>query len=163
MMNNKKECFLFKASSVVYMWIAFGCGFIAWLMMFCPALNDTVRGNGPIAATSIFFPSMGGVTQGAWPAFIGYMLVIFAMLANGILALPFVQPSAKTEKIVLFSSLGAEFVGLVLVSLISVEYCGLNGSWTSLAGSYIMGGTITFIVFDVLMMAATGLAIHQDW
>lgn len=164
-MKGIKKFFFETMSSVVYMWIAVGCLFIAWLMMFAPAGYQTINPliGQVVPATSIFFTNSSGTIQGAVPAFVGYMFVIVAMLALAVLALPFVQPSAKVEKIVLISSLVLEFVGLLMVSMILIEYCGLNGRIEFLKTCYLKGGTISFIVFDILAIGCTTMATVLDW
>ena len=163
-MKEIKKFFTETLSSVWYMGFAFLFGLIAMLMMFAPAFYNTCVGFRPYAATEVFFDAAGGLVKGAWPAFLGYMLVTLGFVATGIIALPIIRPSAKLEKVILIGSVICEFAGLILVSLILVEYNGFNNVASEIAAkSYLKGGTISFIVFDILTMCSTAMAALLDW
>ena len=106
-----------KLSSVFYMWVGLGFGLLAVLMMFVPF----VKMSGDIlAAKSLFFGNE--VYGGAWPSFVGFMFILVGALMMGIMALPMIQPSSQTEKIVLISAGVLLLVGGILVGLIHVLY-----------------------------------------
>lgn len=132
-------------SSVVFMWIGVGLAIIATLMMFVPGIQG-----GSIASSAAIFwgPVTAGVYSqavnvGAWPAFVGYMLILLGGLILAVLALPFVQPSAKAEKITCIVSGICLLAGAVLVFLTTTIFVSLNGLdaklYTQLAGPYIAG------------------------
>lgn len=114
-----------KLSSIFYMWFGFGAAIVSVLSMFLPFL---ICDNNVKPATYFFFNDATGTVLGAWTSFVGFMLILAAGLCLAIMALPFVQPSAKVEKIVLISSFIALIVGLFLVAFTSVIYTWLNTS-----------------------------------
>jgi len=131
--------------SVVFMWISFALVVIAVLMMFVPlysiegqVLSATVNGG--------FFGN--ALHQGAWPSFIGYMLILAGGIITAILGLPFSQPSYEGEKLILIIASALECLGIALVMTCVVWYCLLNGQpelithsgYYVQAGSYITSG-----------------------
>ena len=147
-----------KLSSVFYMWIGLGLGLLAVLMMFIPfACYDEGY---IIAARHLFWGE--GESGGAWPAFVGQMLILVGALMMGVMALPFIQPTIKAEKIVLISSAAAIFVGLVLVCLIPVEYSLLGGAFYSHLDYFHVGFYLT-IVFSLGAIAMDVIALVLDW
>lgn len=144
-------------SSVVFMWITFALGIVGILMMFVPCLYINAV---PTAASSIFFPV--GTRGGAWPSFIGYLLIGLGSLLTAFVALPFFQPSRGLEMKLLFTATGLIFVGAILVMLLKVFYAAAN-SWstyplyTLLAGPYITMGLSVFAI------ASNIYAIKLDW
>jgi len=145
-----------KVSSVVFMWIAFGIGVIAVLMMFTPAVN---AGGTNYSATSCFFDSASGLAKGAWTCFVGYMLILAATIVNAVLGLPMVQPSAKTEKIVLISSIAAYVIGIVLVMTVAAVLTSLN----NLVMCYLQAGSYLAMSFSILCIVCDCVALKLDW
>ena len=138
-MNNNK------LDSVVFMWISFGLTLLAVLMMFVPAF---IAEGQTYNAISGFFNSESGTYKGAWPAFIGYMLILAGGLATGVLALPTIQPSYGAEKLTLLIASVLEAIGIFLVMMCVVWWCLLNygnvdyvthSGYHLHAGSYICG------------------------
>lgn len=145
-------------SSVFYMWVGLGLGVLSVLMMFVPfAVYD---GGYVIPARYLFWAS--GVSGGAWPAFVGYMLILVGALMMGVMALPFIQPTIKAEKIVLISSAAAILIGLILVGLISVEYPLLGGTFYSHL-DYFHAGFYLTLVFGLGAIAMDVIALVLDW
>ena len=144
------------------MWMAFAVGVIAVLAMFAPTMFNNDTG---IESASAYFWNYGDSIKGAWPAFVGYMLILAASLASAVIALPFVQPSAKVEKIVLISSIVALGIGLVAVGLLQVEYSLMNSGnvgYTLNDLVYYPGWYIT-IVFGAIALAMDVIAVKLDW
>ena len=145
-------------SSVFYMWLGLGLGVLSVLMMFVPfAVYD---GGTIIAARHMFWGL--GESGGAWPAFAGYMLILVGALMMGVMALPFIQPTIKAEKIVLISSAAAILIGLILVGLISVEYPLLGGTFYSHL-DYFHAGFYLTMVFGLGAIAMDVIALVLDW
>ena len=145
-----------KLSSVFYMWVGLGFGLLAVLMMFVPVANV----NGSIVASKdLFFGS--GVYGGAWPSFVGYMFILVGALMMGVMALPFIQPSSSTEKIVLISAGGLILVGAVLVGLIHVLHTAMNGFYQYL-DNYCAGYFLA-LSFAAIALAADAMALALDW
>ena len=147
-----------KLSSVFYMWVGLGLGVLAVLMMLVPfARYDGVS---TIAARHMFWSV--GESGGAWPAFMGYMFILAGALMTGVMALPFIQPSIKAEKIVLISSAALIFVGAILVGLISVEYPLLGGTFYTHLDYFHVGFYLT-MVFSAGAIAMDVVALVLDW
>lgn len=149
-----------KLSSVFYMWLAFALGLIAVLFMFTPVMvNEDLK---DVAATSIFWND--GIRNGAWPAFIGYMLILAGTIASAVIALPIVQPSAKVEKIVLISAIACMVIGLVGVGLAQIEYSKFNtGFEFSLDRlKYLWGWYVTMIA-GTIAVGMDCVALALDW
>ena len=150
-----------KFDSVVYMWISFGLIVVAVLMMFVPLYT---------AEGVVFSATHNGgffgnaLHEGAWPSFIGYMLILVGGIITGVLALPFIQPSYQGEKLVLIAASAIECIGIALVMTCVVWYCLLNGhpelithaGYTVHAGSYITTG------LTILAVACNTRAILLD-
>ena len=150
-----------KLSSVFYLWFAFGLGLLAVLMMFVPTLTNEF---GDItSAKALFFPSYG--PKGVWPTFVGFMLILAAALASGIIALPFVQPSAKVEKIVLISSIAALVIGAISIGLISVFYGAFNNFDVGfeLESFKFYPGYFLALAFSVAAAVMDFIAVKLDW
>lgn len=147
-----------KLSSVFYMWVGLGLGLLAVLMMLIPFAR--YDGNTIIAARHMFFSV--GQSGGAWPAFVGYMFILVGALMTGVMALPFIQPSIKAEKIVLISSAALIFVGAILVGLITVEYPLLGGTFYSHLDYFLPGFYLT-LVFSIGAIAMDVVALVLDW
>ena len=141
--------------SVVFMWISFALVVIAVLMMFVPLYS---------AEGQIFSATHNGgffgnaLHQGAWPSFIGYMLILVGGIMTAVLGLPMSQPSYEGEKLTLIIASALEFLGIALVMTCVVWYCLINGQpelithsgYTVLAGSYITSGlTVLAILCNV--------------
>lgn len=149
-----------KLSSVFYMWVAFALGAIAVLFMLTPVLVD--ENANYVSATSVFWNN--GLHNGAWPAFIGYMLILVGSLASAIIALPIIQPSAKVEKIVLISSIAAMVIGLVAVGLLQIEYSGFNkGVDFSLDKLHYLWGWYVSMFAGLAAIAMDVVALKLDW
>ena len=145
-------------SSVFYMWVGLGLGILSVFMMFVPfAVYD---GGTVIAARHMFWGL--GESGGAWPAFVGYMLILVGALMMGVMALPFIQPTIKGEKIVLISSAAAILVGAILVGLITVEYPLLGGTFYNNFDYFHVGFYLT-MVFSLGAIAMDVVALVLDW
>lgn len=150
-----------KLDSVVYMWISFGLIVVAVLMMFVPLYT---------AEGVVFSATHNGgffgnaLHEGAWPSFIGYMLILVGGLITGVLALPFVEPSYEGEKLVLVVASILEFIGAALVMTCVVWYCLLNGQPELIthSGYYIQAGSYITMSFSVLAIACNVRAIILD-
>ena len=148
-----------KLSSVFYMWVGFGTGIIATLAMFLPFI---ARDGGTYRATSFFFNNTFDFEKGAWPSFVGFMLILVAAIALGVMALPFLQPSAKVEKIVLISAAGCALVGTILAVLLKSLYGAFNPDIAYSLSNYLAGFYFT-LIFGLLTVASTVVAIVLDW
>ena len=147
-----------RLSSVFYMWIGLGLGVLAVFMMFVPFVS--YDGGTTLAARHLFWGL--GQSGGAWPAFVGYMLILVGALMTGVMALPFIQPSIKAEKIVLISSAALILVGVILVGLITVEYSLAGGMFYSHVDYFLPGFYLT-IVFSAGAIAMDVIALVLDW
>ena len=145
-------------SSVFYMWVGLGLGVLSVLMMFVPF---AVYDGGTIIAARHMFWSLGE-SGGAWPAFVGYMLILLGALMMGVMAMPFIQPTIKAEKIVLISSIAAILIGAVLVGLITVEYPLLGGTFYSNL-DYFHAGFYLTMVFAIGAIVMDVIALVLDW
>lgn len=145
-------------SSVFYMWVGLGLGVLSVLMMFVPF---AVYDGGTIIAARHMFWSLGE-SGGAWPAFVGYMLILLGALMMGVMAMPFIQPTIKAEKIVLISSIAAILIGAVLVGLITVEYPLLGGTFYSNLDYFHVGFYLT-MVFAIGAIVMDVIALVLDW
>ena len=149
-----------KLSSVFYMWVGLGFGLLAVLMMFVPF----VKMSGDIlAAKELFFGdrAYGGNSGGAWPSFVGFMFILVGALMMGVMALPMIQPSAQTEKIVLISAGALLLVGGVLVGLIHVLY-EANGGFAPYLDNYCAGYFLA-LSFTAVAIAMDVMALVLDW
>mgnify|MGYP003292534946 CR=1 FL=1 len=154
-----------KLSSVFYMWVAFACGVLAVLFMFAPVMTNEYTTY--VNATQLFWNDSIDYTPsvyGAWPSFVGYMLILVGAIASGVVALPIIQPSAKVEKIVLISSIACMVVGLVAVGLLQVIYSGFNSG--VMFGidrlTYLWGWYVTMSL-GVIAVAMDCVALKLDW
>lgn len=134
-----------RLSSVVFMWIGFASAIIATLMMFVPLYSI----GGQIHTVIVNGGFFGNVSEnGAWPTFIGFMLILIGGLLTGFLALPSIQPTYSFEKLLLIISSILEIVGIVLVMCCVIWWCLLNGQPSLIshygyypkAGSYVASG-----------------------
>ena len=148
-----------KLSSVWFMWFAFGFGVISVLLMFTPHLHASA---GRYSGAQVFFNTVT-MYKGAWPSFVGYMLILVGALALGILALPFVQPSVQQEKIVLISSISALVIGSLLVMLISVWFSIVNNNNSYDVNVYPLAGTFVAGGFALLAATSGAIALKKDW
>ncbi|HKM10088.1 MAG TPA: hypothetical protein VJY86_00555 [Bacilli bacterium] len=153
-----------KLSSVFYMWFGFGSAIVSVLAMFLPFIT---MDSGIKPATFFFFDGPGGLTLGAWPAFIGFMLILLAGLALGVMGLPFFVPTAKVEKIVLISSLVSLVIGLALVASIGALYVYLNTEYIAHPSSpiiiYYHAGYYISLLGAALAAVANFIALKLDW
>ena len=140
------------------MWVGLGLGVLSVLMMFVPF---AVYDGGTIIAARHMFWSLGE-SGGAWPAFVGYMLILLGALMMGVMAMPFIQPTIKAEKIVLISSIAAILIGAVLVGLITVEYPLLGGTFYSNLDYFHVGFYLT-MVFAIGAIVMDVIALVLDW
>ena len=145
-------------SSVFYMLIGFGFAVLAVLMMFVPIAS--LSGGFIYSAEKMFWGA--GVYGGAWPAFVGYMLILVGGLGMAVLALPFIQPTIKAEKIVLISCGALILIGAVLVALIYVEYKAFNG-YQSNHLDYFAAGYYLTLAFSAIAVGADITALVLDW
>lgn len=147
-----------KLSSVFYMIIGLVLGLLAVLMELVPFASYD---SGTVVAARHLFWGIG-TEGGAWPAFVGYMLILLGSLMMGFMALPFIQPSIKTEKIVLISAAALILVGLILACLITVEYPSLGGTYYGIFDYFLAGFYLT-IVFSLGAIAMDIIALRLDW
>lgn len=146
-----------KLSSIFYMWFGFGSAIIAVLAMLFPFINV----DGSIKpATYFFFNGPGDTSIGAWPAFVGFMLILLAGLSLGTMAFPFVQPTAKVEKIVLISSFIGLVIGFFLVAFMGVLFALFNSGVVVIV--YLFGYYISLIGIG-LAAIANFIALKLDW
>ena len=149
-----------KLSSVFYMWVGFGCAAVATLCMFLPFLS---REGGSYNAIPFFYNgSFGTFENGAWASLLGFMLILAGGIALAVIALPFIQPSAKVEKIVLISSIAALVIGTVLALMLKPLYCMANDGVSYALGSYLVGFYFTLIL-SLLAIASAVIALLLDW
>ena len=145
-----------KLSSVFYMWIGLALGILAVLMMFVPIASYSGT---TLAATHMFWGE--GQSGGAWPAFVGYMFILVGAIMTGVMALPIIQPTVKAEKIVLITSGALILVGVILVSLITVEYSANNGYYDYF--DYFLPGYYLTLVFGLGAAGMDVVALVLDW
>lgn len=149
-----------KLSSTFYKWLAFGLGIIAVLAMFLPFMTDEYLADRN--ATSFFWDV--GSDKGAWPTFVGFMLILAGALVTGVLATPFVELSEKSEKIVSISAAVAMGIGVILVGFLQVMYAGFNGfktGWTLADFTYLAGFYIS-VIAGALATGASVVAIIKE-
>ena len=139
------------------MWVGLGFGLLAVFMMFVPVAS--LAGGYIVSAKELFWSD--GLSGGAWPSFVGYMLILVGALMMGVMALPMVQPSTQTEKIVLISAGALIIIGGALVCLIYVFYSANNGFYSYL-DSYKAGYFLT-LSFAAVAIAADAIALALDW
>ena len=145
-----------KLSSVFYMWVGLGFGLLAVLMMFVPVAQ---LAGSVVSSKELFFGNE--VYGGAWPSFVGYMFILVGALMMGVMALPMIQPSAQTEKIVLISAGALLLVGGVLVGLIHVFY-EANGGFAPYLDNYCAGYFLA-LSFTAVAIAMDVIALVLDW
>ena len=147
-----------KLSSVFYMYFGAVTGLIAVLLMNAPFLtaDGTTK-----RATNLFWNSGANSIHGFWPAFMGFMFILVAAIALIVLGLPVIQPSAKIEKIVLISIIGALVVGTILIAIAPGVYASLNP--IEISSTTLQPGYFIFLVFALLTIAASVVALVKDW
>ena len=145
-----------KLSSVFYMWVGLGFGLLAVLMMFVPVAQ---LAGSIVSSKEMFFGNE--VYGGAWPSFVGYMFILVGALMMGVMALPMIQPSSQTEKIVLISAGALLLVGGVLVGLIHVLYEANNG-FAPYLDNYCAGYFLA-LSFTAVAIAMDVIALVLDW
>lgn len=150
-----------KLSSVFYMWFAFGLGIISVLVMFAPFMTNEY---GDVTSANGFFWN-DGPTNGAWPVFVGFMLILVSAIASGVIALPFIQISEKLEKIILISSISAFVVGAIMIGLLPVMYSSLNGAKVGfeLSDFTLLGGWYVSLITAVAAAVFNVIALKLDW
>ena len=141
-----------KLNSVWFMGFSVVLGLLATLMMVVPLFK---AGGTVYNCNNAFFDSGSGLLgyKGAWPSFIGFMLIVVTTIAVFIISLPVVNISFKTEKIVLIGGSVLEVIGLILIMLITVFWNGFNG-W-----NYDMGNGINLYVGSYLAAGFSLLAV----
>ena len=112
-----------KLNSVWFMAFSVIAGLLALLMMFFPLFED---GAHVYNATNGFFDNGNGFVKGAWPTFLGFMLILLTTVSTFVISLPVMKISITTEKIVLIGGAILNLVGLVLIMLITVFWCSFN-------------------------------------
>ena len=131
---------------------------LAVFMMFVPFANYD---GGTIVAARHLFWGMGQ-SGGAWLSFVGYMFILVGSIMMGVMALPVIQPSIKTEKIVLISSGAIILVGALLVGLTTVEYSALGGTLYDHL-EYFMPGFYLSLFFALVAAGMDVIALVLDW
>ena len=136
--KNVNKKYQTQVSSVVFMWFSVVLSLIALLMMFVPQIHYFGRDyaatynnlffNGKISSGSIY-------SIGAWPSFVGYILIAIAVVVIFVLALPTFQPSFETEKIMLFGGIGLNTLGSLLVWFTLIWYAIAQGE-TNFLGNW---------------------------
>lgn len=147
-----------KLTSIFFMGLATALAVLAVLTMFLPFLE--VNGS-VVSAASVFWSSGARTIKGAWPSFVGFMLILASAIALLVLSLPFVQPSAKVEKIVLISLLSALTLGFILVALTAVFYSSFNPVEVSHIVLY--PGYYIFMILTLCSIGSTLRALVLDW
>jgi len=150
-----------KLSSTFYKWFAFGLGIVSVLAMFLPFMTNEDLA---VKDAPSFFWDIGTI-KGAWPAFVGFMLILAGSIAIGVLATPFFNFKEKVEKIVLISSLAAMFVGVILVIFLQGMYSGFNGGKTGwqLSDFTYQAGFYISVFAGVGAIGMGGVAVALDW
>ena len=136
-------------------------GFLSLLMMFVPLFK---AGGHVYNATDGFFSSGSGVpgSFGAWPAFVGFMLILVSTLATLFISLP-IAISFKTEKIVLIGGAILNVIGTVLIMLILVEWCGFNNwIYSPGKGAWLYPGAYLASAFALLAAGCNIVALKYD-
>ncbi|MGM9874132.1 MAG: hypothetical protein ACI31G_04405 [Bacilli bacterium] len=147
-------------SSVGLMWIGLLFSALAILMMFIPSLSMM---NGKIYnASQIFFNSADGFINGSWPTFVGYMLIVVALIEVFIIALPPVEISIKVEKIVLISAVCLTIVGAVIVMLTQLWFSLTNGMIDSFSKLTTLPGPYLTLAFSIVASVLNVLALRKD-
>ena len=161
-MNKIKSFFQEKLNSVIFMWIGVFIAIVAVLLMFAPGLVVSAR----TYSSAVLFWNRPGAAfpNGAWPVFVGYMLILVGALIMGIIALPIVTIQVKAEKICLISAISAIAIGAILIMCIRPILVGCNPNSAALANlidckpaPYIAG------VFALLAAGCGGAALAYDW
>ena len=150
-----------KLSSTFYKWFAFGLGIVSVLAMFLPFMTNEDLA---VKDAPSFFWDIGTI-KGAWPSFVGFMLILAGSIAIGVLATPFFNFKEKVEKIVLISSLAAMFVGVILVIFLQGMYSGFNGGKTGwqLSDFTYQAGFYISVFAGVGAIGMGGVAVALDW
>jgi len=150
-----------KVSSVFFMWMGFALAIVATLAMFIPFQEIYAASR---SAADLFFGNTA-IPNGAWPAFVGYMLLLLGGIALAIMALPVLQPSAKTEKIVLISSIAAIVVGVILISLTPVWLVEFNRliAWNNGSIGWFLPGWYITVILGLGAAVMAVMAAKLDW
>ncbi|MCD8195105.1 MAG: hypothetical protein LUD22_02245 [Coprobacillus sp.] len=152
-----------RVTSVTIMIISIVLLMIASLAMFFPNIK-TAAGASPSAA-DIFWPNSKNQPVGfigIWPVFIGYMFIFLCGVGTLVLALPVIHLSYKLEKTLLITFTALEVVGAILVALINVFYCSINGFMAQLMDTTFYWGAY-LAVFCTLIAAGLNIyAIYLD-
>jgi len=149
-----------KLSSAFFMWFGFGLAIAAVLAMFLPCIEVT---NVEMACARFWDVTGSMQNKGAWPSFIGYMLILVGGLTMGVIAFPSLEIEAKTEKIVLISAGAAILVGTILALLEGPFLMAMNPKDSKFkdiiyhTGMYITG------VFGVAAVVMDAIALKLDW
>lgn len=140
-------------TSEICMWIASFFAILALIMMFVPAID----GRYVNSLADIFFNRPGAdISIGIWPSFLGYMLILLALVILIIMALPFVKPTLKIEKIILIFTIIILIIGAILVILSYNLVFWMNTNlikqlYAPLAGGYLSG---------IFALIASGFTIY---
>jgi len=151
-----------KLDSVVFMWISFGLVILAVLMMFVPLF---VAQGQTYNVVSGCFNSASGAYKGAWPTFVGFMLILVGGLMTGVLALPSIQPSYTGEKLVLVLASVLEVLGATLIMTSLLWWCLLNYDnldYVTHSGYYLQAGSYIAMIFSVLAVSCNVRALLLD-
>ncbi|MCQ2814945.1 MAG: hypothetical protein MJ227_01455 [Bacilli bacterium] len=161
--------------STVFMIIGFVLAALSVLMMFAPALK--IGGNN-LNAVQLFWnePLEGvrnrmlddinnlNVQNGAILSFVGYMLIVLGAVIMGVMALPFVQPSARGEKIVLGLAGLSLLAGMIMVFTIGNQFYSVNPDLARFGISVTLeGGTVVAGIFAILAFGCDAFAMYLDW
>ncbi len=124
MPNTKKKT---GPSSVTLMIVSCVFLFLAVIMMFFPNIICHSLPRDVYAAFRIFFNNQAQAGfKGAWPVFVGYMLLLACAILTLFMALPFWQYDYKTERILFITLTVCELVGAALIGLINVWLFAMN-------------------------------------
>lgn len=148
-----------KLSSTFYMWFGFGVAMAAVLAMFLPCLKTI-----DVEQACSLFWNKPYQYNGAWPSFVGYMLILLGGIAMGVIAFPTLEISAETEKIVLISAGVAILLGTILALLEGPFLAMMNpNSGTRFVNIVYYPGMYITGVLGVGAVAFDVVAVKLDW
>lgn len=151
-----------KLNSVIFMSIGCVIAIIAVLLMFAPGLEII---NGVYSSADFFWNKDGAnLSVGAWPIFVGYMLMLVGGLILGAIALPVVKISSKLEKVLLIIAILALLIGSIGIMFIKEIALLMNSVPSSMyslystcAGPYVAGS------FGLVSAICGGISLAFDW
>lgn len=147
-------------NSVGLMWIGILCSALAILMMFVPSISLI---NGKIYNSSqIFFDSVGKDINGAWPTFVGYMMIVVSLIPVVVIAVPSVNISINVEKIILIGASVVMVVGSVIIMLNQLWFSLINDMIDSFTKLNTLPGPYLTLLFSLLSSGLYIFALKKD-